>query len=82
MNTRNTPLSTHLTRFLATILCLALGACANPGKISPQDRAAIHTVKTVNPPKGAQPNLYSDMTSEAAARAGSQLGLAGALVLL
>lgn len=80
MNTKNTTAQTYSSRIITFILCAALGACANPGKISPQNRAAIRTVQTVNPPKGAQSGLYADATSEAALQAGAQLGLAGLLI--
>ncbi len=68
------------SRLVALALCASLVACANPAKISPQNRAAIKQVQLTNPPKGVQGNAYLDNTSAGALAAGAQFGLVGALV--
>jgi len=68
-------------RPLALLLCVAsLCACAGPGKISAQNRAAIHSMRLINPPQGAEADCYSDSTSQAAGMVGAQFGLIGGLV--
>jgi len=68
-------------RLLVITLCASLlSACAGPGKISPQNRAAIHSLRCINPPQGAEASCYSDRTSEVAGMVGAQFGLVGGLV--
>lgn len=57
------------------MVCASLSACSTLGKISPENRAAIHRVQILSPPNGAQASLYSDTTSDVARNAvGGLLG--------
>lgn len=70
----------NFPRILTLCLCATLGACANLGKNSPENRATIHTVRLVNPTKGAKADYYMDRTATASQVAGLPFGSAGAAV--